>query len=78
MKSKRWKRRNRHTRPEWVKGYRFLELEDWWFPMGLYLTLCEGRFYVSDNMGNRWTTLFPTNTFNPQHLQGRGGRWMPF
>ena len=25
MKSKRWKRRNRHTRPEWVDAYWFCD-----------------------------------------------------
>ena len=74
MKTKRWKRRNRHTRPEWVNAYRFIKLEGWYFPMGVYLTLCDGRFHVSDNLGHRWTTLFPTNTFS----QGSEKGWMPF
>ena len=26
MKSKRWKRRNRHTRPEWVRAYKACEI----------------------------------------------------
>lgn len=63
MKSKRWKRRNRHTRPEWVESYAFChylnrhpQLTGWYRPLWTYDNLFECK------------TIRITNT-SPQHHQ---------
>lgn len=76
MKSKRWKRRNRHTRPEWVEAYKYCDFKNrlswkahkgYWgvglkysYPMCIYLV--SGLWLV----GNRDIQLSNTS---PQHRQ---------
>lgn len=50
MKSKRWKRRNRHTRPEWVSAWNQC-LPDQFVIQGF-----NGKLYIEDVESLRWIT----------------------
>ena len=57
MKTKRWKRRNRHTRPEWVEGYKLIEINNWYYNDWHYLTFYKGDFAISNTCGHKWITF---------------------
>jgi len=50
MKSKRWKRRNRHTRPEWVNAY---SAKAWFYGTWRYLVIYKDKVCVLDRFGNK-------------------------
>ena len=54
MKTKRWKRRNRHTRPEWVEAYRVVERYNWYYDTLHYLVVYKDNVCISDRFGNKW------------------------
>lgn len=55
MKSKRWKRRNRHTRPEWVLGWSYAEEHTRCYG-GWHIAACrDNQVVVLDNDGYIWS-----------------------
>ena len=54
MKSKRWKRRNRHTRPEWVRAWRSAEVSSWYYTEWHFPVLIKNQIAISDGQGFAW------------------------
>ena len=70
MKSKRWKRRNRHTRPEWVYAYKVCQTRAEINAQRIRFGVCKKYYYPTDSdiKGYCRIMYIPLNT-SPRHHQ---------